>query len=68
LGSELNEKSVISFVELVHSSEETLVKKDKKLTGKSSKAIAKMRQLGLQVEEQTGVSMGFIGGIPPRKK
>jgi hypothetical protein len=55
-------------VELVHSSEETLVKKQKKLTGKSSKVIAKMRQLGLQVEEQTGVSMGFIGGIPPRKK
>jgi hypothetical protein len=68
LGSELNEKSVISFVELVHSSEETLVKKDKKLTGKSSKAIAKMRRAGLDVQELTGVSMGFIGGIPPRKK
>jgi hydroxymethylpyrimidine pyrophosphatase-like HAD family hydrolase len=48
--------------------EETLVKKDKKLTGKSSKAIAKLRQAGLEVQEQTGWSIGFIGGIPPRKK
>jgi len=47
---------------------ETVVKKAKKSSSKLSKAIEKMRQSGLKVEEQTEGGFGFVGGIPPRKK